>query len=233
MLQLLALPLLLAMQLPASPHTAERFEPGPPPTRLGLTLLAQDPLVAEVHTTSATPAGLGTAVVRLRVERLLRAPAGAPPPGELIVLAYDGHFRPGGSDLVWLVPYRSGRRWRVLEAVDGRDAEYGAKRELTAATIALEREPGAARREAATIELLLASLRGPSAWTAAYALGELRFLAATRPALFTTDLRARLSAASRGAVHPFVGPGVENVAAIAAAAQAPVASRPTQERPPR
>lgn len=208
---------------PAAPRSrpaALRPAPGLPPTRLAAELLSQDPVVVVARTESTVVAGPGLAVVRLRVERQLFGPTLGPADG-VVVLAYPGHFRPGGRDLVYLRPFRGGRRFRPIQMVDGRDPHWQAKLAVTEAQTALAREPDAGRRDADTITRLLAWLDDNDPWVRDYALAEWRWIAANRPDVMTPTRRARLTAAGARSPHDAVRRGVESVArALAAASDA-------------
>jgi hypothetical protein len=222
---LLSLILVLGQSLGADD---EPLRPAVPPTRLGTELLVFEPLVAEATTLRVTPFGIGTAVVRVRLDRVLSE--GGPADGtELVVLAYDGHFSPLGRDLVHLLPYRRGGRWRVLERVDGRDRDYHAKVAVTAASLQLAAMDDADHRDTTTLTWLTDLLYSPDRWTREYALGELRFVAVTRAPLFTPAVLMRLEALASTTPDPDLRRGVELVTSIARKDDPPVPSRDPPE----
>ncbi|RKY20262.1 MAG: hypothetical protein DRQ55_08200 [Planctomycetota bacterium] len=203
-----------------------------PPTRMGQELLSLRPLVAEVRTLSVTSFGIGTAVVRMRVERRL-SHEGPEAGAELVVFAYDGHFLPRGRDLVHLLPFRRGGRWRVVQLVDGRDRNYRAKLAATRANLALMTIEDDARRAAAAMLMVLDFLSAPDRWTRDYALGELHFLAVTRKDLFTPVVRQRLNAVVTASPDDALRRGVELVTGIADSVPTPVPSaEPEAPTPP-
>lgn len=182
-----------------------------PPTRLGLELLGQEPLVARVTTESATPFGMGTMIVRVRIEELISGRG--PGVGESVVIfAYLGRYPTAGQALVYLLPFRDGGRYRLLEVVDGRDANWTAKLQLTRATVALTAIPSRQAQAAATFDLLARSLDAPNAWTRSYALRELQWMAAQQSWVITQARLRRLGAIAARSVHAEVPSGVESVA---------------------
>jgi len=224
--------LLLALQgAPSSRAPSAPADLPFPPTRMGLELLSQQPVVAEVETVKVTPFGIGTAVVRMKVLTPLHPDVQAEG-REFTVFAYEGHFAEGSQDLVYLLPFRRGGRWRVLQRVDSRDADYRAKLAMTRATIALLAEHDAQRQAESTYRLLANSLRSRDGWTRRYALSELRFMAARRNDLFTAERRAALATLGEASPYPEVGAGVVTVTAIAESASRSVPSRAPQESPP-
>lgn len=230
----LALALLLALQTadaPAPAHARElteaeppkavptlpprRRDPGRPPTRLTTELLRNEPLVVLTRTEGASVAGPGVAVVRVRVERQLYGPPVVP--GQtLVVFAYPGHFQPGSRQLVYLEPFRGGQRYRPIQLVDARDPDWRGKLTVTEALLAVAAEPAAGRRDAATVDLLLAWLGHSEAWMRAFALGEWRWIAAQRPDVLTPSRLARLTAAGARSPDESVRRGVLSVAKAAA-----------------
>lgn len=202
---------------PAGEPAAERSgdgapasaEPPVPPTRLGVELLGRQPLVVRGRTVSATSFGIGTALVRLTVaERLLGPPVENGQ--QVTVLAYAGDFRPGEEGLVHLLPVGKGERWQVLQHVHGRDPDFAAKVAVTRETAALVGRSQAERDDGA-FRLLLARLAAPDRWSREYALGELRWMARERAALFTGRRRATLLAVAADSPHEEVRRGVEIV----------------------
>jgi len=205
------LALALTLCLPLQAKSDGLIERPLPPTRLGLELLGQEPLVARVSTESATPFGMGTMIVRVRIEE--RIAGQGPGVGESVVLfAYLGRYPTSGQALVYLLPFRDGGRYRLLEVVDGRDPNWTAKLQLTRATVALTTIASRQAQAAATFDLLARSLDAANPWTRGYALRELEWMAAQQPWVLTQARLRRLGVIADRSVHPEVLVGVESVA---------------------
>jgi hypothetical protein len=208
---LLALLLVLFQpgQVPA--NRAPAAEAALPPTRLGTDLLGQHPIVALVSTRSVTAFGMGTAVVRAEIDELLHG-SGVAAGDSVVIFAYQGHFPSSGRALVYLLPYRRGGRYQLLELVNGRDPNWTAKLKLTRATVALTairaREPQAA----ATFDLLARSLESANAWTRSYAVRELGWMSLRQSWVISQARLRRLELIAARTVHELVRLGVERVA---------------------
>ena len=205
------LALVLGLCLPLQAGVGEPAPRSWPPTRLGLELLGQKPLVARVTTESATPFGMGTMIVRVRIEELI-AGQGAAVGESVVIFAYLGRYPTTGQALVYLMPFRAGGRYQLLELVDGRDPNWTAKLQLTRATVALTAINSRQAQAAATFDLLARSLGSPNAWTRRYALRELDWMAAQQSWVITQARLRRLDVIAARSVHPEVPIGVESVA---------------------
>lgn len=201
---------ILALCLPLQ---AASEQPGRslPPTRLGQELLGQEPLVARVSTESATPFGMGTMVVRVRIDELI-AGEGVDVGESVVIFAYLGRYPTTGQALVYLVPYRNGGRYRLLEVIDGRDRNWTAKLKMTRATVALAAIHSRQGQAAATFDLLARSLESSNAWSRRYALRELDWMAARQPWVLTRARLRRLDTIASRSADPTVRLGVESVA---------------------
>ncbi|MFT7464581.1 MAG: hypothetical protein ACI9EF_002937 [Pseudohongiellaceae bacterium] len=203
-----------------------------PPTRLAQGLLSQEPIVAQVMTESITAFGMGTVVVRARIDELISAPALQPEVavGDSVVLfAFVDRYPTSGKALVYLSPFRRGGRYELLEVVDGRDINWKAKLEMTRATVALLSITSRQGQAAATFDLLARSLMSSNSWVRRYALRELEWMAAQQSWVITQARLRRLRSLSARSAHPEVPNGVERVAMTLEAATRPLPPQDSEE----
>jgi hypothetical protein len=185
--------------------------PGVPPTRLGVQLLANCPVIIVARTIAIREAAIGTELLRVRVvERMLGADTR--PGAELSVLTAAGQFLFGSEDLLFLRPYGEGGRFELVERIAISDKHYAAKLTITRRTIWLMEIADAEQRNDAALALLFDLLRSKDEWTRLHALDELTWLATTQHELFTPSRRARLVTAGRVSPHEQVSLRVESVA---------------------
>lgn len=227
---MLSAALLICALLQPAPAKALAKAPRPP-TRMAQELLSQRPLVAEVKTLKVTPFGIGTAVVRMSIVSSF-GPANVAPGDEITVFAYQGHFFAGSRDLVHLLPFRSGGRYRVLARVDGHDRYYRSKLAVTQVQLGFLDLPSQDAMDTAAFDAALLWLRSSDAWIRSYAVDELIFMAVTRPDLFSDERQARLLAVASASSDPDLLPGVEYVTRVAKSATAKVRSGDRQDPPP-
>ena len=246
-----------AVEAPTPPPRAvERMartpdpDDGLPPTRFASDVLAGRPLLAVTRTVSVTNLGIGTAVVRVRIEEPLLGELREPPTGdtararradatrprvgdELVVFAYAGHFHEEGQDLLMLRPFRDHGRYRVGMRVDGRDKAFREKVGMARRQVQLLEVDDPDLRDALTFQVLREALGAPGAWTRAYALREFTFLARTRPDLFDAARLRSLALLARASPWPEVRQGVESVTMLAARPDGPLpADREGESSPP-
>ena len=179
-----------------------------PPTRMGMELLANCPLVAVGRTVSARPAGPGIELLHVSiVERVLGASV---QPGDLIaVLSPAGQFAFGSEDLLFLKPWRGEERYEVALRVASTEPRFEAKLALTRRMVWLMEIVDEQARIEATLSLVLEQLRSADAWTRSQGLEELRWMTERLPALFTAARRARLVSAGRVSDDPQVVAGID------------------------
>lgn len=216
--------LLLILFQPAQEASAEHGI-ALPPTRLGTDLLGQDPVVARVTTRSFTPFGMGTVVVRVEINELLHG-EGVTAGDSVVVFAYVGRFPSKGEALVYLLPYRQGGRYQLLEVVDGRDPNWSAKLKVTRETMALATIESRQEQATATFDMLARGLESSNAWTRGYAVRELSWMAVRRSWVISRPRSQRLERIAGRTTHVEVRLGVERVAKTLAAK---ARTLPTQE----
>jgi len=209
------LALLLALFQPAQ-EASVVHGPALPPTRLGTNLLGQDPIVARVTTRTFTPFGMGTVVVRVEIEELLHGD-GVTVGDSVVVFAYVGRFPSTGEALVYLLPYRRGGRFQLLEVLDGRDPNWTAKLKVTRDTLALATIESRQAQAAATFDMLARGLESSNAWTRGYAVRELSWMAVRRSWVISLARSRRLERIAGRTTHEEVRLGVERVAKTLAA----------------
>jgi hypothetical protein len=204
----ISLALLLSLALQTAPDQAPpRAAPVSPPSRLGVELLGPCPVVVVARTISVRDAGLGAALLHVRVVERLRGEditAG----DALTVFSVADHFRFGSEDLLFLQPFRQSGRFEVVHRISVRESQYAAMLSIVRRTVWLmEIEDVEARRDA-SLDLILGLLRSRDEWTRRYGLEELRWMAEHQHAIFSGDRRDRLRTAGRASAHPEVKAGV-------------------------
>jgi len=205
-----ALALLLALVFQSAPE-AEAALPEPfPPSRLGVEWLGHSNVVVVARTISVRDAGLGAALLHVRVLERMRG-EGVSVGDSLTVFSAGDHFTFGSEDLLFLRPFRASGRYEVVHRVSVREGQYAAMVTITRRTVWLMEIEDVERRIDATIDLLLDLLRSRDAWSRRYGLGELRWMVEHRHAIFTLDRRERVRTAARASAHPEVKTGVVSV----------------------
>ncbi len=197
---------------PALVPALDQKGPGLPPTRFGTQVLAENPLIVAGAVESVTRIGLGTAVVRLRIEELLLKQGAERVPEAILILTQAGDFQSGARGLLVLQPFGSGGRYQVQHRVDARDPDYRAKLSAARSQIQLMNIDGSERRAAATFEMLLELMGKPDAWSRANALSELNWVAAVNPDILNAERLRRLRHLGASSTWAEVRYGVESVA---------------------
>jgi len=207
--------LLQALGGPEPQRAPPEPDDGLPPTRFAADVLAGDPLLVEATTLSVTPFGIGTAVVKVRVDQRLMG-SEHDVGDEVLVFAYVGHFVTRGRNLLLLEPFGSGGRYQVRMRVDGRDPDYRDKLAMSRAQILLMDVRPRSARIVATLDLLARALDHSSAWYRAYAIREMQWIASERPEVLNAPWLRMLAQMGIRSPHPEVRRGVESVANILA-----------------
>ncbi|MHC5209928.1 MAG: hypothetical protein ACYTG2_04325 [Planctomycetota bacterium] len=188
-----------------------RKAPRVPPTRLGVELLSNCPVVVVARTIATREAAIGTDLLRVRVLERMLGPD-TRPGDELSVLSPAGQFLFGSEDLLFLRPYGEGGRFEVAERITITDKHYAAKLTITRRMIWLMEIADVEQRNDATLALLFDLLRSKDEWCRRHALDELAWMATARHSVFTASRRARLLTVGRVSPHEKVSRGVEIVA---------------------
>lgn len=206
--------LLLALSLQAAAGSDLPKPPAPqpalPPSRLGIEWLGPCPVVVVARTISVRDAGLGAALLHVRVLERMRGDDVAVGDSLAVFTAGD-RFRFGSEDLLFLRFFRTSGRFEVVHRVSAREAGYAAMVSITRRTIWLLEIEDIELRKDATLDLILGLLHSRDAWTRHYGLQELRWMAARQDGIFTRQRRERLRTAGRASAHPEVKVGVESV----------------------
>lgn len=214
---LAVLGLLLTVPLPAQQQHARS---GPrselPPTQFCSQLLTDNLLMVVGTVEQVTLFGIGTAVVRLRIDEHLSGerPDASSKDEEapVLILAYAREFHSGSQALLVLEPFGEGGRFRVRYRIDARDADFRAKVEMSRRQVALVTLPDKRAREEGVIDLLVRSLASDDAWTRSYALSELQWIATVYPEVLDATRMRRLRSIALASRWPEVTDGVESVA---------------------
>ncbi|MHC4846752.1 MAG: hypothetical protein ACYTCU_11420 [Planctomycetota bacterium] len=213
-----ALALFLALALQAVPEAKGNEKPPDPfpPSRLGVEWIGPSPVVVVARTISVRDAGLGAALLHVRVIERMRGQDVAVGDSLAVFTAGD-HFAFGSEDLLFLRPFRESGRFEVVQRISVREGQYAAMVSITRRTIWLMEIEDPERRIDATIDLLLGLLRSRDTWTRRYGLEELRWMAEHRHAIFAQDRRERVRTAARASAHQDVKTGVVSVTRALAA----------------
>lgn len=213
-----ALLLMLVLALQTAPEVKATTKPPEPfpPSRLGAEWIGPSPIVVVARTISVRDAGLGAALLHVRVLERMRG-EGVSVDDSLTVFSASDRFSFGSEDLLFLRPFRESGRFEVVHRISVRESQYSAMVSITRRTIWLMEIENPERRIDATIDLLLGLLRSRDTWTRRYGLEELRWMAEHRHAIFTQDRRERVRTAARASAHPEVKTGVVSVTRALAA----------------
>jgi hypothetical protein len=201
----------LCFPAPAQQTAGEPTRSDCPPTQFCTSIVSGDVLLVVGTVESVTLFGIGTAVVRLRIDEHLRGKG--PAEGESVLLfSYAREFHAGIRVLLVLEPFRDGGRFRVRFRLDARHADYRSKLAMCRRQVDLMDLPDAAERDAATFDLLRSSLGSGDAWTRRYAVAELKWIADVHPEVLTPGRLLRLRSAGLTSRWPEVTDGVDLVA---------------------